>query len=260
MSLRPHGRTTISPSSPRARGVCDRCGFMFNHKDLRWQYDWRGTKLQNLRFLVCESCQDKYQQSGQRTIILPPDPVPIMNARPEYYVSDDNPISAIGANPTPARWSYSNQIGTMINQAGVPAAFDGNTTKRSFQSASITVSDSSYGSYVGLNWSGSPQVPTPSGLSLATITHSLSSYQLYAPVDRSFGSSAYLIQGSSVGGAFSNWTTLASGVTAGSNGEHITGTPSGAAYQYHRVAFLGNGASPIYLAQVQFSVSDGGQT
>ena len=48
----PHGRAKVDASNPRAFGVCDRCGFLYNHKDLRWQYDYRGRSLQNLRILV----------------------------------------------------------------------------------------------------------------------------------------------------------------------------------------------------------------
>src|SRR5262245_9039948 len=125
--MRQHGRgVDVSPTNPRAKGVCDRCGMHYNHHKLRWQYDWRGPKLQNLRFLICESCYDKYQENGQRTIILPPDPVPIMNARPEMYVADSNPLSALGANPTPTLSFFSGQIGTMTKAGGIPAAFDGN--------------------------------------------------------------------------------------------------------------------------------------
>src|SRR6516164_2688960 len=98
---RPYGKAEIDPSNPKALAVCDRCGHMWNHYRLRWQYDWRGTKLQNLRFLVCPDCYDEYQQNGQRTIILPADPVPIMNARMENYVAADSQLSAIGANATP---------------------------------------------------------------------------------------------------------------------------------------------------------------
>lgn len=87
--MRPHPRrASTSARSPRAWATCDRCGFVTNHYKLSWQYDWRGTQLQNLRILVCEPCLDKPQrQLG--TIILPPDPVSIINARPEQYYTDE---------------------------------------------------------------------------------------------------------------------------------------------------------------------------
>ena len=256
MSLRPHGRADISPSAPRARGVCDRCGFMTNHHKLSWQFDWRGPKLQNLRILVCESCMDEYQQNGQRTIILPADPVPIMNARPEQYVPDNNPLSAIGANPNPARWKFGGQIGNMVNAGGVPAAFDSNANKPSFMSAMISVANSSYNNYVGLNWSGAPVSIVPSSLNSPVRTHTVASFTITAPNDTTFGSTAYVVQGSPVDAGFGSWTTIASGNPVGTVGEVITGTGVGGRYQFHRVAFYG-GATGIAVAQVAFAVSDG---
>lgn len=83
MSL-PHGRAKVNTNSPRAFGICDRCGFLYNHSDLHWQYDFRGRSLANLRILVCFTCEDD-PQPQLKPRIIPPDPVPIMNARPERY-------------------------------------------------------------------------------------------------------------------------------------------------------------------------------
>jgi hypothetical protein len=84
MAWRPHARVQVSARSPRAAGVCDRCGIPTNHYKLRWQFDWAGLRLQNLRVLVCDRCYDVPQrQLGAK--ILGPDPVPIFNARPEPF-------------------------------------------------------------------------------------------------------------------------------------------------------------------------------
>jgi hypothetical protein len=72
----------------RSFAVCDRCGFLFNHPDLTFQYQWQGVKLQNKRILVCENCSDKPSQF-LRAITLPPDPLPIFNPRPEFYSIDE---------------------------------------------------------------------------------------------------------------------------------------------------------------------------
>ena len=80
------GRARVSTRNPQAFGICDRCGALLNHVDLRWQFDWRGAALQNLRFLVCNRCEDVPQQQ-LRAIVVPADPVPIMNARVQDYVS-----------------------------------------------------------------------------------------------------------------------------------------------------------------------------
>ena len=59
-----------------------------NQQDLQWQYDWAGTQLINKRILVSSDEYDKPQrQLG--TIILPPDPVSIMNARIEPYAVEE---------------------------------------------------------------------------------------------------------------------------------------------------------------------------
>lgn len=87
--MRPHPRgADTNPSSPRAWGTCDRCGLIWNHYKLRWQFDWRGLNTNNLRILVCPPCEDEMQrQLG--VILLPPDPPAIMNARPENYTIDE---------------------------------------------------------------------------------------------------------------------------------------------------------------------------
>ena len=87
--MRPHPRRTVTnPRNPRAWGTCDRSGFITNHEKLCWQFDWRGTHIENLHILVCADMLDEPQrQLG--VLILPPDPEPIMNARPEPYAMEE---------------------------------------------------------------------------------------------------------------------------------------------------------------------------
>lgn len=87
MSWRPHSRAYASSSRPQAWGNCDRCNFTYIREKLQWQYQWNGTTLQNLRILVCQQCLDK-PQVQLRTIIIPPDPIPILNPRPEPYAEE----------------------------------------------------------------------------------------------------------------------------------------------------------------------------
>lgn len=93
------GRARTSSISPQAHGICDRCGFRYNFIDLKWQYDWRGATLQNLRILVCDTCYDTPQEQ-LRSIILPPDPVPIINARPENYQADETDYASLTPSTT----------------------------------------------------------------------------------------------------------------------------------------------------------------
>ena len=91
--MRPHPRRTITnPMRPEAWGTDDRTGFVGNQRNLCWQYEWGGQKLINLKILTYPEFLDKPQrQLG--TIIIPADPVPILNARPEQYLIDEQPVS-----------------------------------------------------------------------------------------------------------------------------------------------------------------------
>lgn len=82
------GRARTDPRNPRAFAVCDRCALWYNHYMLRWQYDWAGASLINKRILVCDTCYDTPQEQ-LRAIIVPADPVPIINPRVEPYAWDE---------------------------------------------------------------------------------------------------------------------------------------------------------------------------
>ena len=90
------GRASISSRNPRAAAICDRCGFVYNHVRLQWQFDYAGAGLINKRILVCNPCND-VPQNQARAIVVPADPVPIQNPRIQDYVAastDDVVISA----------------------------------------------------------------------------------------------------------------------------------------------------------------------
>jgi hypothetical protein len=95
MAWRPHGRARVNAKQPRAFAICDRCGILYNHVDLSWQLDWRGNKITNIRLLVCKHCYDKPYE-GNRPLKLPPDPLPIKDARPvQYSIDEQNVPSAV---------------------------------------------------------------------------------------------------------------------------------------------------------------------
>ncbi len=86
---------TVLGSNPRARvderhpesfAICDRCGFLWNHVSLRFQYEWRGNQLTNTYHLVCPDCYDVPFELN-RPKYLPPDPVPLRNARPPQWAA-----------------------------------------------------------------------------------------------------------------------------------------------------------------------------
>lgn len=114
----PTGRARVSSRKPEAQGICDDCGFAYSLRDLRWKAQWQGMQLQRIPYLVCRQCWD-VPQENLRTIILPPDPLPVLNPRPENYdfevpsyisevgginfvtTSGTNLVTSIEVTPTP---------------------------------------------------------------------------------------------------------------------------------------------------------------
>jgi len=88
------GRARTSSKNPQAHAICDRCGFRYNFVNLQWQYDWRGATIQNIRVLVCTPCLDTPQEQ-LRAIVVPADPTPIINARPEDYQLDETDYQTV---------------------------------------------------------------------------------------------------------------------------------------------------------------------
>ena len=76
------GRARVSSRFPEAIGVCDRCKFRYNLVDLNWQYDWAGPQIINTRLRVCRTCMDE-PSPWKRSILIPPDPLPVSDPRPE---------------------------------------------------------------------------------------------------------------------------------------------------------------------------------
>jgi len=123
------GRARTSARNPQAHAICDRCGFRYNHVSLRWQYDWRGASLQNLKFLVCSTCYDAPQEQ-LRAIVVPADPVPIQNPRTQDFVTAEqntrttqgttyDPVTGI-ANPTGDTRITQNDKTRVTQQTGEP--------------------------------------------------------------------------------------------------------------------------------------------
>lgn len=281
--MRPHGRADISARSPRALGICQRCWFMYNLDDLQWQYDWQqGPKLFNLRIKVCQTCLDIPQESG-RTIVLPPDPIPVTYALPELYNLADSPISGLGWDPEDSYFPGSGRgaaIGNLTHNAGLSAAFLWNgqssavnstsvialfspntapvVNKRYAACSALSVSISSFQNTIGKNWNDFPSgvtVTTPT--TVAAVTHVVSAFTAYAPNDQPFlrsGATGYLFQGSNDN---VSWTTLSSGQTAGTVGETLNVTVSaGGYYQYHQFVLQGDGFSSVAVAGLSIAVSD----
>jgi hypothetical protein len=84
MAWRFNGHARVNPRNPEAFGICDRCGWRYNLNDLSFQHDWRGNRLMNLNIRVCNRCYDTPFEHF-RPIIVPPDPIPVFQPRPDQY-------------------------------------------------------------------------------------------------------------------------------------------------------------------------------
>lgn len=121
--MRPHGKyAVVNPNNPEAFAQCDRCGFWYNRSALVWQTQWAGQHIYSTGALVCEDrCFDTPNEQ-LRTIILPPDPPPIINARPPNLVyEEDGPTQTTlsasvlaGATSLPVVSAAGFEIGNLV--------------------------------------------------------------------------------------------------------------------------------------------------
>lgn len=88
--MRPHGKfAVVDPNNPVAFAQCDRCSKWRNRTDLVFQLGWAGQHLYNIQVLVChDTCYD-IPNEQLRTIVLPPDPPPVINARPPNFTYEE---------------------------------------------------------------------------------------------------------------------------------------------------------------------------
>lgn len=89
MGVRYPGRASIDPSAPEAVGVCDRCGQLYNLRDLRYQPVYAGPNVLVTRLRVCTiTCWDELNPQ-LKTIRIPPDPWPVSDPRVENFAVDE---------------------------------------------------------------------------------------------------------------------------------------------------------------------------
>ncbi len=69
--------------------VCSDCGLQWSQKDMQFQYDYVGGPTPiNLMYLRCPRCVAPLTEQ-RRLLIIPPDPPPLFNTRPENYYVDE---------------------------------------------------------------------------------------------------------------------------------------------------------------------------
>lgn|GEM_PF-1516756 len=79
----PTGFARVSRRAPKGFGICDTCGYLYNRIDLVEQVEFYGNEVKWTGSMVCtRTCSDK-PQAQLTSPILPPDPEPLDNPRPE---------------------------------------------------------------------------------------------------------------------------------------------------------------------------------
>ena len=89
------GASRTNPRNPAGQGICDRTGFALQHNRMQRQFQWGGAKLFDTGYLVRPQSLDK-PQDQYRSLILPGDPQPLVNPRPDYWQTPPYPANTPG--------------------------------------------------------------------------------------------------------------------------------------------------------------------
>jgi hypothetical protein len=122
---------------------------LYNHNRLQWQFDYAGAGLINKRILVCSPCLDT-PQNQLRAIVLPADPVPILNPRVENYAAAETDFVATNAPTVTDFWTgipvpsttdvvTENGISITMQVLGKPTGLDQNAVMPLFNQTNYRV-------------------------------------------------------------------------------------------------------------------------
>jgi hypothetical protein len=107
-----HART--NPRAPQAFAVCDDCGAWYNRVNLYVQREWYGDNLADTGYRVCRRCLSK-PQPQLKPVILPQDPIPIIDSRPERYQAQQS----INGPTRPIVWQNQNGFTQIVGPQGI---------------------------------------------------------------------------------------------------------------------------------------------
>jgi hypothetical protein len=125
MGRRQANHVSVDPANPQAAAQCDLCGRWWNLRTLRMQKIWAGNMLYEFNSLRCVECYD-IPNEQLRTIILPPDPPPMLNSRvPNFSLEEyTNMVIQFGGGdnqPFPQNEAYgAGPAAGMVLQDGAP--------------------------------------------------------------------------------------------------------------------------------------------
>jgi hypothetical protein len=110
----------VDPGNPEGAGQCDRCSRWYQLSALQWQMEWSGVRLYNTGALVCDDCLDVPQEQF-RTIILPPDPAPLVNARVPNFAYEEQTVRITEYNsPKNPPWGAGPQMIRCLQNGETP--------------------------------------------------------------------------------------------------------------------------------------------
>lgn len=89
MTNRPYPKYASRDARRGPITTCSTCGLLWSQSSMSFQYNFRGGNTPiNTQILRCPRCIDGIQWQA-KLIVIPPDPPPFFNTRPESYVVDE---------------------------------------------------------------------------------------------------------------------------------------------------------------------------
>lgn len=228
MSYRPHPKHAfVDVEAPDPWSTSDRSGFIYNHSDLRFQWEWAGPQLINKRLLVGPDEYDKPQEQ-LRSLVLPPDPPVLFNARPENYTMDEDVQTGFEQV-----LDQDSDVGSGDTFRTVTPllAFGGSQVQVTFQASSVTsyaVANCSIGVSNGnANTSGTPTELLFNGTSGFSIDAGATILSDWMTLSTSTSDAVVVIFDRSSGAPANSTATLCSGYYKASDASYASATVSG---------------------------------
>ncbi len=134
-------RIKIDVKDPRGLAICDGCGLPTMHYHLREKKEYRGGMSPvGTGLMVCAQCDDVPQPYFQRQV-LRPDPVPLVNPRPDDHGDADIfPTYTFATLPDPRTLPAGYRINVTLSGTDTPAYSDGENW-RDYVTGAVVVDD-----------------------------------------------------------------------------------------------------------------------
>lgn len=126
MTHRPYPKYASRDARRGPITTCSTCGLLWSQSSMSFQYNFRGGNTPiNTQILRCPRCIDGLQWQA-KLIVIPPDPPPFFNTRPETYAVDEaGPtqdlavVIILNSNVNASLLVTPEPAGEMLSQTGV---------------------------------------------------------------------------------------------------------------------------------------------